>query len=238
MTGEVVHVGQGCPPNTPGLPAGDPYLNDPAGKIALIERGVCRFDNKIAWAQLNGAIGAIVYNNAAGGEGLILMGGDVPVAQGSPDVIGTTVNIPGIFVQRSTGLDLVNGTPPVTATAAAVFNGWGYMKIVDNSDPSNPVQVGTWRSPGSVDEARALEGTFTIHNPEVRGNQVFTSWYNEGFFVIDISNPSAPRETGHWSGAGAPAGAPPVNIWSVVPHSGLLLASDRSYGLYILKLKP
>jgi hypothetical protein len=29
-----------------------------------------------------------------------------------------------------------------------------------------------------------------------------------------------------------------VNIWSVVPHGGLLLASDRNFGLYILKLQP
>ncbi|MGH9286846.1 MAG: hypothetical protein ACRD0V_00885 [Acidimicrobiales bacterium] len=29
----------------------------------------------------------------------------------------------------------------------------------------------------------------------------------------------------------------PVNIWSVVvPHGNLLLASDRNFGLYILKL--
>jgi hypothetical protein len=31
------------------------------------------------------------------------------------------------------------------------------------------------------------------------------------------------------------AGAPPVNIWSVVPHRGLLLASDRDFGLYVLR---
>src|SRR6266508_4773068 len=37
MSGEVVHVGRGCPPGTPGLPPeGDPYLADPTGKIALI----------------------------------------------------------------------------------------------------------------------------------------------------------------------------------------------------------
>lgn len=35
----------------------------------------------------------------------------------------------------------------------------------------------------------------------------------------------------------APADAPEVNIWSVVHHGGLLLASDRNFGLYILKLK-
>ena len=32
--------------------------------------------------------------------------------------------------------------------------------------------------------------------------------------------------------------APPVNVWSVVPHGDLLLVSDRNFGLYILKLKP
>jgi len=238
MTGEVVHVGRGCPEGSgPGIPpGGDPYLADPAGKIALIERGVCRFDNKIARAILAGATGVIVYNSAAGGEGLITM--DVANPTTLPDGTVVPLTIPAIFVQRSTGLLLVGGTPPVTARAAAVFNGWGYMRIFDTSDPANPVQLAEWHSPATDDESRALDGTFTIHNPEVRGNQVFASWYNEGFFVIDISKPSAPREIGQWVGAGAPAGAPPVNIWSVVPHGSLLLASDRNFGLYILKLTP
>lgn len=240
MAGEVVHVGRGCPadPAGTGLAADDPYLADPTGKIALIERGLCRFDNKIARAQQEGAVGAVVYNNAAGGEGLVLMGGDSPVVLGAPSVVGTTITIPGVFVQRSTGLLLRDGAPPVTARAAAVFNGWGYMRIFDTSDASNPVQLAEWHSPGTDDESIATEGTFTIHNPEVRGNRVFASWYNEGFFVIDITQPSAPREIGHWQGSGQPEGAPPVNLWSVVPHGNLLLASDRSFGLYILRLVP
>jgi hypothetical protein len=150
----------------------------------------------------------IVFNNPAGGEGLVLMGGDNPVLQGAPSVIGTAVTIPGFFVQRSTGLTLAGATPPVTALAAAVFDGWGFMRIFDTSDPANPVQLAEWHSPGTDDPVRATEGTFTIHNPEVRGNQVLTSWYNEGFFVIDISNPSNPRDIGQWAGEGAPAGAP------------------------------
>jgi hypothetical protein len=238
MAGEVVHVGRGCPadPAGTGLATADPYLANPAGKIALIERGVCRFDNKIARAILAGAAGVIVYNNVAGGEGLVIM--DVANPTTLPDGTVVPLTVPAIFVQRSTGLLLRNGTPPVTARAAAVFNGWGYMRIFDTSDPANPTQLAEWHSPATDDEARATEGTFTIHNPEVRGNQVFASWYNEGVFVIDISQPSAPREIGQWVGAGAPAGAPPVNIWSAVPHGDLLLASDRNYGLYILKLKP
>src|SRR5262249_24681079 len=131
MSGDVVHVGRGCPPGTPGLPAGDPYLANPNGKIALIERGLCRFDNKIAWAQQNGAVGAIVYNSAAGGEALVLMGGDNPVQQGSPQVIGTHVTIAGIFVPRSTGLAIVSAlsTATVSVNAKAVFDGWGYLRF-------------------------------------------------------------------------------------------------------------
>ena len=88
MAAEVVHVGRGCPANPAGgIAVDDPYLADPAGKIALIERGGCRFDNKIARAQLAGAVGVIVYNLAGGPDGdenFILMGGESPVTQGGP----------------------------------------------------------------------------------------------------------------------------------------------------------
>lgn len=236
MAGEVVHVGRGCPAGTtPGSPA-DPYLADPAGKIALIERGLCRFDNKIGRAQLAGATGVIVYNNAAGGEALVLMGGNDPLTL--TDGTFVDITIPAVFVQRSTGLVLAGGTPPVTARAAAEFNGWGFLRFFDIKDPTNPVQLSTYATENTNNEAVAMQGTWTVHNPEVRGNTVYASWYSDGVQVIDISQPSAPRSIGFWTGAGAPDSAPPVNIWSVVPHGDLLLASDRNFGLYILKLKP
>jgi hypothetical protein len=237
MEGEVVHVGRGCPADPAlGLPVADPYLADPAGKIALIERGVCRFDNKIARAQLAGAIGAIVYNNAANGETPFLMGGDNPVLLGSPDVIGTTITIPGISVVRSTGLLLVGGTPPVTARAEAFFNGWGALRFIDISDPANPTLLSTFATPNTNNVDVALDGTWSVHNPEWHGTKVFVSWYNDGIRVLDLRDPTAPEEVAFWVGAGAPADAPPVNIWSVVPHRGLLYASDRNYGLYVLRL--
>jgi hypothetical protein len=119
FSGEVVYVGRGCPAGSPAPvpPGGDPYLANPAGKIALIERGVCRFDNKIGRAVLAGATGVIVYNNAAGGEALVVMGGNNPVTLSDGTVVNIT--IPAAFVQRSTGLLLRNDppqvTPPVTA---------------------------------------------------------------------------------------------------------------------------
>jgi hypothetical protein len=245
LAGEVVHVGRGCPadPET-GLEVDDPYLADPAGKIALIERGLCRFDNKIARAQLAGAVGVIVYNNEAGGEGLVLMGIDSPVLSGPPGIVGTEITIPAVFVQRSTGLLLRDAAPPVTARAAAVFNGWGYLRFFDISDPANPVQLSTFATPNTNNEAVALEGDWSVHNPELlrrrpddndRANILYASWYSDGVRVLNIKDPSRPREVAFWTGEGAPADAPPVNIWSVVPHRRILLASDRNFGLYVLK---
>ncbi len=237
MTGEVVHVGQGCPAGSiNGTNPDDPYLADPAGKVALIVRGGCRFDHKIARAQQAGATGVIVYNSAAGGEALVLMGGNNPTIM--PDGTRVSVTIPAVFVQRSTGLLLRDATPPVTARAAAVFNGWGYLRFFDISNPTSPVQVGTFATHNTNNEAVATSGTWSVHNPEVVGNTVYASWYSDGVRIIDIAQPSTPTEIGFWTGAGAPADAPAVNIWSVVPHTGLLLASDRNYGLYVLKATP
>jgi hypothetical protein len=231
MAGDVVHVGRGCPAGSiNGSNPDDPYLADPAGKIALIERGACSFSHKIYRAQLAGATGVIVYNSVAGGEALVLMGATA--------IPGFTPQIPAVFVQRSTGLLLRDGIAPVTARAAAVFNGWGYLRFYDISNPAAPKQLSTFATPNTNNEAVATSGTWSVHNPEVVGNTVYASWYSDGVRAIDISQPKSPREIGFWTGAGAPADAPKVNIWSVVPHNGLLLASDRNYGLYVLKATP
>jgi hypothetical protein len=107
-------------------------LADPTGKIALIERGGCRFDYKVAQAQLKGAAAVIIVNNqpAAGCpsvpapgsnqcEALVGMAGNNPVVLVPPPTFtwsgfGTAITIRAAFVQRSTGLALRNGTAPVT----------------------------------------------------------------------------------------------------------------------------
>ncbi len=102
LNGEVVHVGRGC--------NADAYLANPAGKIALIERGVCTFVEKISKAYNNDAVGAIVYNSVAGGDTLIRMG---PANPGQ-------VPIPGFFVGRTNGLILA-ATPVSVKIQAASF---------------------------------------------------------------------------------------------------------------------
>ncbi|WP_263366598.1 PA domain-containing protein [Edaphobacter bradus] len=110
--GEIVNVGRGCNVDT--------YLANPNGKIALIQRGLCTFVEKITKAKANGATAAIVYNSSghvlSRGEGVFEMGG------GSQPtwlhIADPATDIPAVFVQRSTGLALINnsggGTTPVT----------------------------------------------------------------------------------------------------------------------------
>ena len=245
MSGEVVHVGRGCPPGTPGLPGGDPYLASPTGKIALIQRGLCRFDNKVAWAQMNGAVGVIVYNSVAGGEGLISMGGNNPIAatgDGSPAVTGTVVTIPATFVQLSTGVFLRDGTAPVTATAVGEFNGWGYLHLFD---ANTLAEVDTYAI------AEALNPTFlrTVANPfgngdlsihevatDMETNLAYISYYAGGFRVVQFGA-SGITEVGHFVAAGG------NNFWGVQTHrlpadpteTNYILASDRDSGLWIFR---
>ncbi len=134
FSGEVVYVGRGCPAGSiNGSNPEDTYLADPTGKIALIERGGCRFDYKVAQAQLKGAAAVIIFNNQPSAgcptvptpgsnqcEALLGMGGNNPVVLVPPPTFtwsgfGTSITIPAAFVQRSTGLLLRGGIAPVTA---------------------------------------------------------------------------------------------------------------------------
>ncbi len=107
ISGEVVHVGRGCDPayqtSVPPQPL-DPYLADPAGKIALIDRGSCTFVAKVKKAQDLGALMVIVANNAPGPA--IAMGGADP-----------TIEIPSVMVTFEDG-NLFKANDPFNATVS------------------------------------------------------------------------------------------------------------------------
>jgi len=105
ITGEVVFVGRGCPAGSVGAgsPA-DPYLADPAGKIALIDRGDCTFVSKVLRAELAGALTVIVANNIAGPA--FGMGGANPA-----------IHIPSVMITLADG-NLFKANLPLTATIA------------------------------------------------------------------------------------------------------------------------
>ncbi len=76
LTGDLAFVGRGCPAGSvSGQPGEDPYLANPAGKIALINRGSCAVSLKVDRAAAAGAIGVIIANNVPGDAPSFSFGG-------------------------------------------------------------------------------------------------------------------------------------------------------------------
>jgi hypothetical protein len=203
-------------PNTSGPAV--PYGEAVSGKIALIQRGACRFDEKLAVAESEGAIGAIVFNDAR--EDLVTMGGN-PI-----------VNIPGIFIRGSRGNELAAlrelGTTVQATMAPGQFNGFGFLRVFDTSDPANIVELSEIKLPSTNDPNAPPFGS---HNVMVRGNTVYVSWYTDGLVVVDISDPANPQVL-------AQAVDPTDNYWGVYVQGDLIFTSDRANGLVIYKHVP
>jgi len=122
LSGNVEYVGgEGCGP----LPA--PTLAEP--QIALIDRGSCFFSDKGFNAEQAGYEGFIVANNA--GDELINM------SSGTTD----PVTIPGVFIGQSSG-DAIKAAPGLTASADSIFDGWGYLHVINNTGGDVTVPVG------------------------------------------------------------------------------------------------
>ncbi|MFQ5874419.1 MAG: S8 family serine peptidase, partial [Dehalococcoidia bacterium] len=90
-------VGEACDVGGPGGPNPFPP-GELTGKIPLIVRGACRFDEKILNVEEAGAIAAVIYNNRLG-AGPIVMGGD-PIVEIPGFMIG---NPDGVAIQAALG---------------------------------------------------------------------------------------------------------------------------------------
>ncbi|HWS99064.1 MAG TPA: PA domain-containing protein [Pyrinomonadaceae bacterium] len=95
-------------PPAPPLAAGtttdgcSPFTNAAAvaGKIALIERGLCGFTQKVKNAQDAGAVAAIIYNNAANANA-------TSPGMATDPIIGPTITIPSVSMIRQDGLAIL-----------------------------------------------------------------------------------------------------------------------------------
>jgi len=78
-----------------------------------------------------------------------------------------------------------------------------------------------------------------VHNPFLKGDLCFTSYYHDGLQIIDVSNPSDPIRVGYYD-------TDPTTTnyngfkgsWGTYPYfpSGNVIASDVDKGLYVLEL--
>lgn len=225
-SGDVVWTGgEGC--TTGEIPPAD--TSDPDPQIALIQRGSCFFSVKAFNAEQQGYDAYIVANSAAGGEGLINM------SAGTDD----PVNIPGIFVGFSAG-EAMKATGTTVSGIDSIFDGEGFMRVLDVTDPGNIVQVGHFATEGVFSLGDIPEDR-TAHNVIVRDQVAYWSWYWEGIRVVDFSDCDpgdgfegcTPTEVAHFVDTAGHS-----NFWGVYLHdhpdgNTYILGSDRDSGLWI-----
>lgn len=189
------------------------------GEVALIQRGTCFFSTKAANAQALGYAGFVVANDAARGDALISM------SSGTADVI----TIPGYFVGYSTG-EIMKANEGGALAAAGIFDGYGYLRLLDVSDPANIVELDQFATEG-VFANPPFPGDRTMHNVVVDdGTTAYISWYLEGMRVVSFAGDTL-TEVAHWTDGQA-------NFWGVYLHdhpdgNTYILGSDRNSGLYI-----
>lgn len=111
----------------------------------------------------------------------------------------------------------------------------GVPMLYDITDPANPVEQSHFTIPGA--------DTDSVHDPKLRGNRAYFSWYEHGVVITDVADRAHPAMLGQFmpndttpnpdfcSNAGGC-----VQVWGVFVLGNLILASDMNSGLYVFRL--
>jgi len=120
---QVAFVGRGCPAGSPAPvpPGGDPYLADPAGKVALIDRGACNVSLKVDRAAKAGAVGVLI--------GLVASGDAISFSFGGGDTFVPTL----VITQSTSNLIKANIAAPVVVTLSPSVTTPLVMSMVSTS---------------------------------------------------------------------------------------------------------
>lgn len=134
---------------------------------------------------------------------------------------------------------------------------WGWVRLLDTSDPAHPNIVGEYKLPQDDQSFCSSSGndslteqftSYSSHNPTVLPNLAFVTWHSGGLQAINLADPTHPTQAGWFSpdpldqvATEDPAlnrGPNKVAMWSYpIIASGLIYVVDIRNGLYILQYR-
>lgn len=76
--------------------------------------------------------------------------------------------------------------------------GAGGIDLYDLSDPTDPIYRSTIDAPEGYNESYDGEPWTTSHNFELRNGELYSSWYEGGVKIHDLSDPDSPEELAWW----------------------------------------
>ena len=236
VSGSTRFAGRAC--NT------DPAVPAPDGStIAVVERGVCTFTEKVANVEAAGYEAVVIFNRTASDgcnnalgmsvEGDIYAFGVAPREQGFAifdHPYDNAACLAGDGTQLS-GIPL--GAVGDSLTFSSYFDGWGYVRLLD---ADTMAEQDTYAIPEAHDEAFAEgAGDLSVHEVAVshqRDDLAFLSYYAGGVRAITVGSDGI-DEVGAFIDEGG------NNFWGVeVFEQGgteYIALSDRDFGLYIFE---
>ena len=246
IEGSSVFVGRACSTGDPAVPAGDPSVVD----IAVVERGVCTFTEKVVNVIAAGGYDAVLVFNRVGSDACnqtsgMSVAGDIPAFGVAPRQQGFAIfGAEGQYNDAeclaapagSVLAPIEVGTHGDTLRFASYFDGWGYVHLFGNQN-GKMAELDTYAIPQAHDPAYAVGfGDLSVHEVATsaqRADLAYFSYYSGGFRVAKIANNQL-TEVGHYIDVGG------NNFWGVQVFTGsdgkeYVAASDRDLGLYIFR---
>ena len=148
-------------------------------------------------------------------------------------VVGTVDNYPEPGYNHSSW-----ATPDANWLVMADETHGSDLKLVDISNPLD-ISSDDFHTFYSELLGAGVPGASIVHNPFILGDQVYLAYYHDGVQVFDISDPENITLSGYYD-------TYPDNTdyngyegcWGVYPYlpSGIIIASDMTYGLFVLEL--
>lgn len=254
ISGSTVFVGRGCNGDAaiPAAPAvGGPF-------IAVVERGVCAFQQKVQNIVAAGGYSATIIFNREGSD----------ACNGIFSPFLTVEGMPVVFVAREAGFGLFdqgaafdldtclagNGSVQsgftqgslgdVVTSVSSIFDGWGYVRLFDATDQTDLVELDQFAIPESTNAAFAEDfGDLTVHEvatDPLDASLAYLSYYSGGVRMIDIRCSNLTNEsTCELVEVGGYLGTTGNDVWGVETFvrggQTYVLASDRDFGLLIFQ---
>ena len=241
ISGQARFVGRACPTD-PAVPVGN------GSQIAVVERGVCTFTEKVSSVLAAGGYRAVLVFNRTGSDACeiplgMAVDGDIPTFGVAPRSQGYAMfGVQGQYDEAACLAGDGTQQAPIalgalgdTLTFASRFDGWGYVHLFANRN-GKMTELDTYAIPQAHDPAFATGfGDLSVHEVAASkqvANRLYFSYYSGGFRVAEIENNQI-VEKGHYID---PAGN---NFWGVEVFSRggqeYVAASDRDFGLWIFR---
>ncbi len=239
ITGQSVFVGRACNGDA-AVPAGD------GTQIAVVERGLCTFTEKVTNVTNAGGYDAVLIFNRTASDACnstlgMSVAGSIPTFGVAPRGQGFAIfdtpydNAACLAGNGSQLAPIAVGTTGDTLTFSSYFDGWGYVHLFRN-EGGKMTELDTYAIPEAHDPAFADGfGDLSVHEvatSQEEANRLYFSYYSGGFRVAEIVNDEI-VEKGHFIAENG------SNFWGVeVFQQGgkeYVAASDRDHGLWIFR---